>query len=297
MSNISITTAARPDTGLAPDTGINGGAAANKTSPLLAGKGVTVSAAFGDLDKLIAQLQQESDEIRLSSARQRISLASTILASLNVKLTEREMQNFAKMEELNEKIASLTRELSGEEAKLDTASVVLALKIQALEAAVKNQIKAGEDYRAAKEKADAAKNRDEATRRKAAEELAIATAKLEAANKAVEAATTAKNEAAAQKNIIATAINSLKSQISTLQDDLAVCTKAIGSHVLEKISTVLRTTAAEVAASDPAESAEDRRKEDEKEATLNPANAIHESLVKIAEELQTTIEERRVNNV
>ena len=298
MSNISITNATRANSGLQAENDARAGVpAGNAAAPLLGGKPLTVSSAISDIDKLVARIKQEDEDAKLSSARQRISVAMTVLASLNVKLTEQQVKNFAMIEELNDLIAKLSSDLPKLESELNECDLALAVKTKALESAVENQIQAGKDYRIAKEKADAVKEGDEKARVKAEEALAAATAKLKLANETVKAATSAKNEAVAHQAVLSAKVNGIKSQITTANAQIADCTNAIGTSTLTEVSSALRATAAEVVTAEKTESSEEMRKEEEKKEALDPAKAIHDSLVRITEELENTIESRRENNV
>jgi chromosome segregation ATPase len=73
--NLNTTSAVRPFAAVAEAVQRGEVTAPAVATPLLAGEGVTVSAATVDLDELLAQMRMETNEARLNAARSRLSSA------------------------------------------------------------------------------------------------------------------------------------------------------------------------------------------------------------------------------
>ena len=231
-----------------------------KASPILAGASLKVtSAVMSDLEKLVAQLKNESSETRMSVAQRRISILQSVLSSMADRITAAQRDNIVKIEELSSdladeqsNIASYNKDLAAAQA----ASAALDAQIKALENAVKNEIQNGEDHR---------KQVEELKRQKAEEDEKILNL----------------------KNSIASA----EAKVAGLKDSIASLTEAVGAAALSEVEASVRSAANEADAPEPRETNAQREKAEKKAEANDPAAAIREALDKIDAQIMKTIEE------
>lgn len=108
---LNTTPAVQPLTSIAEAVKANEVAAPAVTAPLLAGEGVTVNAAYVDLDALLAQMRMETNEARLNAARSRLSSALDQLTGLS----EEQQANVNALKQTGEALNAAEREANAAE--------------------------------------------------------------------------------------------------------------------------------------------------------------------------------------
>ena len=79
-----------------------GAAQGTKLGAVLGGENVKVtSGAMSDLEKLVAQLKNESDDTKMSVTQRRIAVLQTVLDTMSDRITETERNNLIEIEKLN----------------------------------------------------------------------------------------------------------------------------------------------------------------------------------------------------
>lgn len=242
---------------------------AKTSSKILDGKSLTVSsAAMSDLEKLVAQLKNETDNTKMSVTQRRISVLQTVLDTMSDRITEKERASLIEIEELNGEKSEIRSELSGlkaDKASTEKRIAELDMKIAELEKAIERAVQDGEDHR--KQVAELKRQRTEEQK------------KLDQ---------------------IDTAIESANSKIVGIDVKIAELTNTIAQTTLNEVANALR-----IAASDrlsPASAAEslsnesnaDRVKEEKKEAATDIGNVIRESLDKIDGQMRDTLDEAQM---
>ena len=257
-----VATAVTGDSEVLKDQGTAQGA---KLGPILSGDSLKVTfGATSDLEKLVAQLKNESESTKLSMAQRRISILQTVLDSMADRVTATERENLLKIEELNEQKAAAETELAGLQTdKADTAGRIAALdaEIEALENQIKQAVEDGADHREQVEKLKAQRAEEQ-------EKL----------------------------DRIEGAIGSVTAKIADISVKISECTKAIGAATLNVVSAALRSAAGEgTSAVERPESAADHRKAEEKAEETDVAKHISEALDRIdAQILQAIAEEQEL---
>ena len=239
------------------------------SSKILDGKSLTVSsAAMSDLEKLVAQLKNETDNTKMSVTQQRISVLQTVLDTMPDRISEKERANLIKIEELNGEKSEVASELAGLKADKTSAEKrisALDVKIAELESAVERAIQDGEDHR---------KQVDELKRMRAEEQK-----KLDRIN---------------------TAIESASSKIAGIDVKIAELTNTIAKTTLNEVANALRIAASDrqtmASAADNLsnESNADRIKKEKKEAATDIGNVIRESLDKIDGQMRKSLDEAQM---
>ncbi len=240
--------------------------AAGKTKaagPVLGGKAVNVtSGAASDLEKLVAQLKNESAEVRQSVAQRHIAILNTVLSSMAERVTDEQRAAFAEMQKLESDLAQAQADKAKAEtgkAAAETRSLELDMQIKALEKAVEQAVEDGKDHR---------EKIQELKKQKAEEDAKIAR--------------------------FTNAIVSAQSKIDSANAGIGECVAAIGAATLGEVASAIRAAAGEVHA--PPEKTETTAEETKKElkmAAFDPAAAIRDALDKIDADILETIEEKR----
>ena len=239
------------------------------SSKILDGKSLTVSsAAMSDLEKLVAQLKNETDNTKMSVTQQRISVLRTVLDAMPDRISEKEKASLIEIEELNGEKSEVASELAGlkaDKAATEKRITALDLKIAELESAVERAIQDGEDHR---------KQVDELKRMRAEEQK-----KLDRIN---------------------TAIESASSKIAGIDVKIAELTNTIAKTTLNEVANALRIAASDrqtmASAADNLsnESNADRIKKEKKEAATDIGNVIRESLDKIDGQMRKSLDEAQM---
>ena len=239
-----------------------------KLTPVLGGENVKVtSGAMSDLEKLVAQLKNETDETKMSLTQQRISILSTVLDSMSDRISATERENLLKIEELNGEKTEAKDELAGYEAE-KTASegriAALDVQIAALEQAIEQAVQDGKDHREQVQKLK--------------EQRAEEQQKLDQINDA---------------------ISSANAKISGIDVKIAECSQSIAKTTLNEVANALRIAANEnyslsSSAVDERESNADRVEQDKKEEETDIGNVIRKSLDKIDDQIRKVLDEAQM---
>jgi len=236
-----------------------------KLSPILGGENVKVtSGAMSDLEKLVAQLKNETDDTKMSVTQRRIAVLQTVLDTMSDRITEQERAGLIEIEKLNGSKADEVAKLAGLEAdKVATAGRIaeLDVKIAELEKAIERAVQDGEDHRE-----QVAKLKEERDREQK---------KLDQIN---------------------TAIESANSKIAGIDVKIAECTKAIAQTTLNEVANALRIAESDTLSKTPTtnvakESDAERRKAEEKAEAVDIGNVIRDALDKIDAQILQAIAE------
>jgi len=234
-----------------------------KETPILGGKSLTVTnVATTDLEKLVAQLKNESETTRQNVAQRRVALLQTVLDSMADRVTEAEKTNLLEIEKLNGQKGELEKELAGlkgDKKATEGRITALDIEIERLTNQIKQAVEDGKDHRerVAELKAQRAKEQ----------------AKLDE---------------------IEGAIKSVTSKISDIDGKIAKYTDAIASTTLSEVSAALRAAAGEeTAKAEKPESDADRKKAAAKEEAADIGRLISASLDRIDEQIMRKIDETR----
>jgi chromosome segregation ATPase len=255
-------------TTVAGDTRLNEGqdvAEGAKLGPILDGASLKVtSGAMSDLEKLVAQLRNETDDTKMSVTQRRIAVLQTVLDSMSDRITEQEKAGLIEIEKLNGEKAVEAGKLAGLEAdKVATEGRIaeLDVKIAELEKAIERAVQDGEDHRE-----QVAKLKEERAREQK---------KLDQVN---------------------TAIESANSKIAGIDVKIAECTKAIAQTTLNEVANALRIAESDSLSKTPTtdvakESDAERRKAEEKAEAADIGNVIRDALDKIDAQILQAIAE------
>ena len=242
-----------------------GAAQGTKLGAVLGGENVKVtSGAMSDLEKLVAQLKNETDDTKMSVTQRRIAVLQTVLDSMSDRITEQERAGLIEIEKLNGEKSVEASKLAGLEAdKVATAGRIteLDVKIAELEKAIERAVQDGEDHR----------EQVEELKQQRAEEQK----KLDQINTAIEAA---------------------NSKIAGIDVKIAECTKAIAQTTLNEVANALRIAESDPLSKTPTtdvakESDAERRKAEEKAEATDIGNLIKDALDKLDAQILQAIAE------
>ena len=253
-----VATAAAGDAKLSEDLDAAQGA---KLGAVLGGENVKVtSGAMTDLEKLVAQLKNESENTKMSVSQRRISILQTVLDSMADRITQTQKDAILEIETLNLKKAVLEQELEGYNSdKVDTQARIALLdaQIDALTKQIEQAVEDGADHR--EQVAELKRQREEEQ------------AKLDQ---------------------IEDAIKSVSSKVADIDGKIAKYTATIGATTLNEVTAVLRMAAGEVGTEiERPESDAERKKAEEKAAATDIAKHISEALDKIDDQIRKTLDE------
>ena len=273
-------------------------AAARQTAaaPVLGGPGVTVTVSGSSLDKLVEKVKGESEDARLAAAKRRIAIVLTVLAALNVEVTDTQKKNLAQLAALQGTLDELSEILNGKNDKLsaaDAATAALAAKTAELEAAVARAVKDGEAHRKQVEELKKTRSADDAELRAAQDALAKAEAAEALARTNLSKARTDLDAAQGKCDAIKKEIGEMKSRIAGLEKQVADCAAAIGDKALAAIAAGLRASAPEVEPPGVRETEADREKEEARQIANDPLRAIRAALDRMDADIRKTIEDNR----
>lgn len=276
--------------------------AATQTSApasVIGGPGVRVTVTGSQLDKLVAKVKGESEDVRLDAAKRRIAIILTTLAAINVHITDSQKNTLAQIELLQGQLDDLSDTLdstTSEKIAADAKIAALEAQITALENAIKNAIKDGEAHRklvaelkANRAEDDAELKAAESARSKSDAAIAAAQANL---NKAKTNLATEKAKSESLQNDIAT----LESQIASIRSSISEGVSALGDKALESLASALRTTATDVSHVEHETNA-DHEKEEAKEIANDPLRVIREALDRMDADILKTIEDNQTTLV
>ena len=264
-------------------------------APVLGGPGVTVSVTGSSLDKLVEKIKGESENARLDAAKRRIAIVLTVLAALNIEVTDAQKKNLAQLAALQGMLDELSEILNGKNDKLsaaDAATAALAAKTAELEAAVARAVKDGEAHRKQVEELKKTRSADDAELRAAQDALAKAEAAETLARTNLDKNRADLAAAQASCETVKKEIAELKSRIAGVEKQVSDCVSAVGDKALASIAAGLRAEAA-APAPESRESQADREKEEAKKIANDPLRAIRDALDRMDADIRRTIEDNR----
>ena len=250
----SVRTALTTETNLTEDLGV---AQKGTLTPVLSGDSLKVtSGAMSDLEKLVARLKNEDENVRQSVSQRRVAILQTVLDSLADRISAADKAKILELEELNgQKTAAAG--LNVDKAATEGRISAIDLEIAALESAVEREVQNGADHREKIAKLKQQRNLEQA--------------KLDQIN---------------------SAIKSTSAKIADLDVKIAKCIASIGSTTLSEVSSALREAASqEKGVVEPPESEADRTKEAEKAFATDISRLIRESLDKIDSQIKKALAE------
>ncbi len=238
-----------------------------QVAPVLDGENVRVlSGSMSDLEKLVAQLKNETNETKMSVTQRRISILSTVLDSMSDRISEKERESIIEIEKLDGEKATAEGELAGYtsgKAAAEGRIAALDVQIAALENAIKQAVQDGEDHR------------EQVAKLK--EQRAQEQQKLDQINEA---------------------IASVNAKIAGIDVKIAECTQAIAKTTLNEVANALRVAASETASSSSVDDREERFgvrvKQAKKEVETDIGNVIRESLDKIDDQIRAILDESQM---
>jgi len=254
----SVRTALTTETNLTEDLGV---AQKGSLTPVLSGDSLKVtSGEMTDLEKLVARLKNENENVRQSVSQRRVAILQTVLDSLADRISAAEREKVLELEDLNTQKATAEADLvtlKGDKATLESRISAIDLEIAALEHAVEREVQNGADHRERIAKLKQLRS--------------VEQAKLDQINVAIE---------------------STAAKVADLDGKIAKCTDSIGSTTLSTVSTALREAASqEKGVVDPPETQADRTKAEAKAISTDISRIIRESLDKIDEQISKALAE------
>ena len=137
----SVKTTLSTETSLSADQDVG---QSQKLGPILGGENVKVtSGAMSDLEKLVAQLKNETDDTKMSVTQRRIAVLQTVLDSMADRITEQERNGLIEIEKLNGEKAVEAGKLAGledDKASAQARIAALDVKIAELEGAIERAV-------------------------------------------------------------------------------------------------------------------------------------------------------------
>ena len=253
----SVSTAAARE--LAVSSGDAGAPQAAKAAGV-EGKVLNVTnGGYTDLEKLVAQIKDESKNTRQSIAQRRIAILTTVLDAMAERVSEEEKANILKLEELNSQIDAENANIANTQTQ-KAAQEALRAKIKALENAIENEKKNGEDHR------------------KQIEELKKQKAEVDAKIQTLE-----------------NAIASAQTKVAGLESEVAALSAKIGTSTLGAVSAAIREAAVEeIDVSEKHETNAEKEKVEKKAEETDVAKAISKALKALDDEIMRTIEQSQV---
>ena len=235
-----------------------------KTSELLSGQGVKVTdGSLSDLEKLVLKLKSETTATRMSVAERRMAVLSTVLDSMAERISEQERAALLEVEGLNLNIDDTKKDIAKWQSQITTAeanSLLLQTQIEALEDQIKLAVKDGEEHR-----------------------------------KQVEKLKEQKAEEDAKIKDLKNAIASAKTKIEGWEGKIESLLGSIGAATMAEVSAAVKAAAGDATATSlERESEADRAKAEAKAIANNPANVIHDALMRLDDEIAKTLEEAQV---
>ncbi|MBE6382630.1 MAG: hypothetical protein E7049_06425 [Lentisphaerae bacterium] len=235
------------------------------SGPILKGDSVTItSGAMSDLEKLVARLKNETSDMRQSMAQRRISIMQTVIDSMNIKVTEAQMNSLVDLEALGAEKSELEKELlslNSEKTALEGRITLLDMQIEALEKQIAQAVEDGADHREQVAKLKEQRSREQA-----------------------------------DLDRLEGSISSISARISEIDVKISDCTSSIGATTLAAVTKALRDAAGVVGSSDTElkETNSDRVEAEKKALATDVARGISESLDKIDEEITKAIDEAQM---
>ncbi len=269
--------------------------AAAPVAPVLPQPSVRVSVSGSELDKLVAKVKGESDDVRLEVARRRIGTMLSLLSSLHLEQSTLQSANFARLGELREELDGLDETLRDAQSDLveaDARATELELATAALEKAVENAVKDGAEHRKLVEELKRTRKEDDEELLAAEEALAAAEAAEAAARENLGRAQENLDAAKERCDSIRGDIADAEARIASARNDVSECVAALGDKTIAALASAIRANPPD-AAPDVRETTADREKEEAKEAANDPLRAVREALDRMDEDIRRAVDENR----
>ena len=275
--------------------------------PLLSGASVTVTQApSSDLEKLVARIKNENDEMKAALAKRRLASVLDAYAERYGEISEQQALILEEITNNNDDIAQAMADLKEALADLDAAKgqwSVMQAKIEALERAVAQAVEDGKIHRenVAKLKEQLAEDRDneELKAELAKEEKAVETADAALARNQAELAI-AQVEAgslSAKIESFAGKAETLSTEIEALEASNASLAAQLGSQTVSNLLAALEKTEPATAAVERNVSAAEEEKVEKKAIANDPANVLREAMDRMDAAILRTIDENRDKTV
>ena len=280
--------------------------AAKKLASLLGGKSVTVTTApTSDLEKLVARLKNENDDVKMALAQRRLASVLEAYTARYGELSEQQTKALEEIAANNDDIAKMEQELQAliqEKAAADGQSAVMQAKIEQLEKAIARAVEEGKAHReaVAKLKEQIAKDQDNEDLKAelAKEEKALAASEAALSKSQTELATAqaAAGALSAKIESLAWSIKAKQGGIQALEDSNAALAAKLDPQTITNLLAAFSAQDVPVEVERNVSAAEEEKAE-KKAIANNPANVLREAMDKMDEAILQTIDENRDQTV
>lgn len=280
--------------------------AAKKLASILGGQSVTVTAApTSDLEKLVARLKNENENVKASVAQRRLASVLDAYTARYGELTEQQTQILADIAANNAEIAVLKEELQellNDKGAADAQAALMESKIDQLERALDQAIQDGKIHREniakLKEQIAADQDNEDLKAELAKEEAALATseAALAKAQTDLASAQAAAGALSAKIEALAGSIATKESGISALEDGNEALAAKLDPKTVANLLAAFSAQDVSVEVERNVSAAEEEKAE-KKAIANNPANVLREAMDKMDEAILRTIDENRDKTV
>ena len=277
-----------------------------ETAPILGGQSVTVTTApTSDLEKLVARLKNENDDVKMALAQRRLASVLEAYTARYGELSEQQTKALEEIAANNDDIAKMEQELQAliqEKAAADGQSAVMQAKIEQLEKAIERAVEEGKAHReaVAKLKEQIAKDQDNEDLKAelAKEEKALAASEAALSKSQTELATAqaAAGALSAKIESLAGAIEAKQNGIQALEDSNAALAAKLDPQTITNLLAAFSAQDVPVEVERNVSAAEEEKAEKMAIAN-NPANVLREAMDKMDEAILQTIDENRDQTV
>lgn len=281
-------------------------AAAKKLASILGGQSVTVTTApTSDLEKLVARLKNENENVKTSVAQRRLASVLDAYTSRYGELTEQQTKILEEIAANNAELATLTEELKAllnDKTAADAQALLMQAKIEQLEKAIEQAVKDGKAHREniekLKEQIAEDQDNEDLKAELAKEEAALATseAALAKAQTDLASAQAAAGALSAKIEALAGSIETKQSAISALEDSNAALAAKLDPQTITNLLAAFSAQDVSVEAERNVSAAEEEKAE-QKAIANDPANVLREAMDKMDEAILQTIDENRDKTV
>lgn len=281
-------------------------AAAKKLASLLGGQSVTVTTApTSDLEKLVARLKNENENVKTSLAQRRLASVLDAYTARYGALTEEQTKILEEIAANNADLATLTEELKAllnDKTAANAQALLMQAKIEQLEKAIEQAVKDGKAHREniekLKEQIAEDQDNEDLKAELAKEEAALATseAALAQAQTDLASAQAAAGALSAKIEALAGSIETKQSAISALEDSNAALAAKLDPQTITNLLAAFSAQDVSVDAERNVSAAEEEKAE-QKAIANDPANVLREAMDKMDEAILQTIDENRDQTV
>ena len=280
--------------------------AAKKLASILGGKSVTVTMApTSDLEKLVARLKNENDDVKMSVAQRRLASVLEAYTSRYGELTEQQTKILEEIATNNAEIETLQDELTElmkDKGTADAQALLMQAKIEQLEKAVAQAVEDGKIHRenVAKLKEQIAEDQDnedlKAELEKEEKALETSEAALSKAQTDLASAQAAAGALSAKIEALAGSIETKQGSIKTLEESNAALAAKLDPETIKNLLASFSAQDVPVEVERNVSAAEEEKAE-LKAIANNPANVLREAMDKMDEAILQTIDENRDQTV